>query len=82
MFDSRIIQPLLIGVGISLLMLFTIGPLMLDSRIMEPLLLGVGWPLLILVAIVNYIFIQTKKRRDAEASVAQRSEDQNKQPDD
>ena len=82
MFDSRIIQPLIIGVTISLLMLVTIGPLMLDRRIMEPLLLGVFWPLLMLVTIVNYIFIQRKKRREAEASVAQPTEDQNKQPDD
>ena len=49
---------------------------------MEPILLGVGIPLLMLVAIVNYIFIQRKKRRAAEASVAQPSEDQNKQPED
>ena len=39
-------------------------------------------PLSILLAIVNAIFIVRKKRRDAERSVAQPSEDQNKQPDD
>ena len=55
---------------------------MFDRQIMEPLLLGVFWPLLMLVTIVNYIFIQRKKRREAEASVAQPSEDQSKQPED
>ena len=55
---------------------------MFDRQITEPLLLGVGIPLFMLVAIVNYIFIQRKKRREAEASVAQPSEDQSKQPED
>ena len=55
---------------------------MFDSRIIQPLLIGVGIPLLMLVTIVNYIFIQRKKRREAEASVAQPSEDQSKQPED